>query len=135
MVSLKQLYYGIAKAVNGICEKGYYQDRPTSVDENINSYIVIVFPSSIRNQEIDYKGTFNAYETTLFLEIYVRDKMSASNPVELDLRTMDDKVQKVMGLFPIDSKEFYASQPELTIQSNDGSGFHISLIRARLQTK
>jgi len=79
MISIKALYYGIAKAVSGICDKGYYQDRPTSVADRPDSYVVIHFPSSIYNNEIGQKGEYRDFDTTVQLEVYIRDKMSAEN--------------------------------------------------------
>lgn len=135
MVSIKDLYYDVAKAVKGVCDKTYYQDRPTSVDTKINSYLVIALTSNIVNQELDPRGGYHDYTTTLLLEVYVRDKMSASNPVGIDLKAMDEKVGKVMDLFPINGDSIYVTQPEVVMQDNDNSGFHVTLIRARLRTK
>lgn len=135
MISLKTLYYGIAKAVNGICDKGYYQDRPTSVEERPNSYIVIVLPSAIRNNELSDNGAYKDFSTSVILEVYVRDLMSASNPVSLDLKTMDEKVSNVLALFPISNKDFKVTKPQVILQTSDDSGFHVTFIRASLRTK
>ncbi|WP_333615532.1 hypothetical protein [Bacteroides pyogenes] len=135
MVSIKTLYYGIARAVKGICDKGYYQDRPSSVADRPGSYIVINFPSAIYNNEISEDGRYSDFETTVLIEIYIRDKMKAENPVEMDLVTMDDKVSKVMALFPISTKDFVLKSPRVTFQASDGSGFHVTIIQGRLRTK
>lgn len=135
MVSIKDLYYDVAAVVKGICDKTYYMDRPTSVDTKINSYLVISLPSTIANQELDPRGGYRDYTTTLLLEVYVRDKMSSSNPVGIDLKAMDEKVGKVTALFPMDCEHVYVTQPEVVMQDNDQSGFHVTLIRARLRTK
>lgn len=135
MVSLKVIYYDIARIVNGICDKTYYQDRPTSIDKRINSYLVVTLPSYIRNNEIDPKGSYNDYSTSVLLEVYVRDKMSASNPNGVDLKTMDEKVGKIMRLFPINTDSLLVTKPEVFLNDNDGSGFHVTYIRASLRTK
>lgn len=135
MISLKKLYYGAAKAVNGICDAGFYQERPTAVEIRPDSYIVITFPSAIYNNEIDQTGSYNDYVTTLQLEIYVRDKASASNPNAIDVKAMDDKVTKVLKLFPIDNDVFHAQNPFITLQTSDNSGFHVTIIQAILRTK
>lgn len=135
MVSIKTLYYDIAKSVKGICDKTYYRDRPTSVVERINSYLVISLPSNIVNNEIDPSGAYNDYTTTVLLEVYVRDKMSASNPVEMNIKVMDEKVGKTLAAFPINTGNIFVTRPEIVMQENDGSGFHVTLIRARLSTK
>lgn len=135
MVIIKQLYYGIASVVKGICDKTYYQDRPSSVDERLGSYLVISFPSAIVNNELSPDGSYNDYTTTVLLEVYVRDKMCASNPTGIDLAAMETKLSALLKSFPIDDKHFYVTRPELVMQSNDNSGFHVAVIRAKLRTK
>lgn len=135
MVSLKTLYYGMAKAVKGICDKGYYQDRPTSVTDRPDSYIVINFPSAIYNNEIGQRGEYNDFTTTVVIEVYVRNTMSADNPVGIDLKAMDEKVNAVMALFPISNADFTVTDPRVIFQSSDGSGFHVTFIQGRLRTK
>lgn len=135
MISIKALYYGIAKAVNGICDKGYYQDRPTSVTDRPDSYVVIHFPSSIYNNEIGQNGEYRDFDTTVQLEVYVRDKMSAENPIGIDVSTMDAKVKEVLSRFPISTSDFSVTRPMITLQTNDDSGFHVTIIQGRLKTK
>lgn len=135
MISIKALYYGIAKAVSGICDKGYYQDRPTSVADRPDSYVVIHFPSSIYNNEIGQKGEYRDFDTIAQLEVYVRDKMSAENPIGIDVSTMDDKVKRILSRFPISTSDFSVTRPMITLQTNDDSGFHVTIIQGRLNTK
>ena len=135
MISIKALYYGIAKAVSGICDKGYYQDRPTSVADRPDSYVVIHFPSSIYNNEIGQKGEYRDFDTTVQLEVYVRDKMSAENPIGIDVSTMDEKVKRILSRFPISTSDFSVTRPMITLQTNDDSGFHVTIIQGRLKTK
>lgn len=72
-MEVKQLYYDIEKVVKGICGKVYPQDRPSAVDERIDSYIVVGLPSGIYNNEIGQNGEYNDYKTTAQIEVYVRD--------------------------------------------------------------
>lgn len=135
MVSLKTLYYGIARAINGICDKGYYQDRPASVTERPDSYIVISLPSTIYNNELGERGEYNDFSTTVVLEVYVRDLVSASNPNGMDVKKMDEKVCAVLKLFPINTKDFKINKPQIALQTSDKSGFHVTFIQAQLRTK
>ena len=97
------LYKGLWDAVDGICDKRYLKDRPKSVPvtERPDSYIVINAPFTIYNNEISDNGSYNDYTTTVQLEIYVRDNVTAYNPNEFNVIAMSDKVGKVMSLFPI----------------------------------
>lgn len=135
MLNLKGLYYGIAGKVKDVCDKTYYMDRPTSVDSKVNTYLVISLPSGIVNKELNPAGDYNFYSTTIALEVYVRDKMSASNPVAVNLGVMDEKVKKILAAFPIDVDGLFVTRPQVVMQDNDGSGFHVTFIRARLTTK
>lgn len=121
--------------MKGIGDRLYCQDRPTAVDTRINSYVVISLPSVIANNEMDPSGAYNDYSTTVLIEVYVRDKMSSKNPICIDLNAMDEKVSMVMRLLPYESKGVQVTRPEVVMQSNDGSGFHVTLIRAMLRTK
>ena len=135
MVSLKTLYYGIAKAVNGICDKGYYQDRPSSVTARPNSYIVINLPSLILNNELGERGEYNDFSTTVVIEVYVRDIATANNPNSMDIKTMNDKVSSILELFPINNKDFKITSPHISLQTSDKSGFHVTFIQGILRTK
>lgn len=135
MIRVKTIYYDIAGVVKNICDRTYYQDRPTAIDSKIGSYLVISLPSDIKNNELNPSGEYNDYSTTVLLEVYVRDKMSAQNPIGIDLKTMDEKVNAVMAIFPINTLNIQVTRPEIAMQSNDDSGFHITLIRAKLRTK
>ncbi len=135
MIKIKTLYYDIAGLAKGICDKTFYQDRPSAIDSRVGSYLVISLPSDIRNNELDPCGGYNDYTTTVYFEVYVRDKTSSQNPVGIDLKSMDEKVSAVLSLFPVNTSHIHVTRPEVVLQDSDGSGFHLTLIRALLRTK
>ena len=135
MVSIKDLYFDIGNAMKGVCDKVYARNRPKSVDERIGSYIVVYFPSSIYNNEINSDGSYNDYTTTAQIEIYVRDKVSAKNPNTFDVAAVDEKVRAVLGKFPISTDNILVSNPRVTLQTDDGDGFSVTIIQGRLRTK
>lgn len=133
-MTIKELYYDIAKAIKGICDKTYYQDRPTSVEDRPDSYIVISL-YRLYNNEIGQSGEYNDFEGTVQIEVYVRDRASAGNPNAVNLALMSEKVTKVMSLFPIRGDHSTATKPSVTLQDSDGDGFHVTIIQARLRTR
>lgn len=135
MVSLKALYFGIAKEIKGVCEQGYYQDRPASIKDRPDNYVVISLPSSIYNNELGERGEYNDFSTTVVFEVYVRDIVSANNTNGIDIKTMDEKVSKLLNLFPISNEIFKITDPQITIQTSDKSGFHVTFIQGQLRTK
>ena len=135
MVSIKDLYFDIGNAMKGVCDKVYARNRPKSVDERIGSYIVVYFPSSIYNNEINSDGSYNDYTTTAQIEIYVRDKVSAKNPNTFDVAAVDEKVRAVLEKFPISTDNILVSNPRVTLQTDDGDGFSVTIIQGRLRTK
>lgn len=135
MVSLKTLYFGIAKEIKGICEQGYYQDRPASIKDRPDNYVVISLPASIYNNELGERGEYNDFSTTVVFEVYVRDIVSASNTNGIDIKTMDEKVSKLLNLFPISNEIFKITDPQITLQTSDKSGFHVTFIQGQLRTK
>lgn len=135
MISIKTLYFDVGNAMKGVCDRVFPRNRPKSVDKNINSYIVVFFPSSIYNNEMNSDGAYNDYSTTLQIEVYVKDKASADNPNALDVSQVDDKVKSVMDRFPISTKNIIVTNPRITMQTDDGDGYSVTIIQGRLRTK
>lgn len=135
MISIKTLYNDVGTAVKGICDKVYARSRPKSVDDRPNSYIVVSFPSMIFNNEMNSDGSFNDYSTTAQIEIYVRDKVTPKNPSTLDVSTVDTKVSKVLGQFPIITDHLVLTKPRVTMQADDGDGFSVTIVQGMLRTR
>ena len=135
MISIKTLYFDVGNAMKGVCDRVFPRNRPKAVDKKINSYIVVFFPSSIYNNEMNSDGVYNDYSTTLQLEVYVKDKVSAENPNTFDVSVVDEKVQEIMDKFPISTKNLIVSNPRITLQTDDGAGFSVTIIQGRLRTK
>ena len=101
----------------------------------LNSFIVVGIPYSIRNNEISDDGRYNDYSTTAQIEVYVRNKTSRGNTNCFDLSTMDEKVSRVLRLFPLSTGNITLTRPSIMIQSDDGNGFDVTIITCRLKTK
>lgn len=134
-MTIKQLYQDVFESVKGICDKTYLRSRPKSVEDRIDSYLVLSLPYSIRNNEINESGAYNDFTTTVQIEIYVRDKVSASNPNEFNVNAMSEKVEKVFSIFPISTENILVISPIITMQDDDGDGFAVTIIQARLRTR
>ena len=80
-------------------------------------------------------GAYNDYSTTLQIEVYVKDKVSADNPNTLDVTIVDEKVKAVMDKFPISTKNIIVTNPMITMQTDDGDGYSVTIIQGRLRTK
>lgn len=135
MISIKTLYFDVGNAMKGVCDRVLPRNRPKAVDKKINSYIVVFFPSSIYNNEMNSDGAYNDYSTTLQIEVYVKDKVSADNPNTLDVVMVDEKVKAVMDKFPISTKNIIVTNPMITMQTDDGDGYSVTIIQGRLRTK
>lgn len=135
MISIKTLYYDVGNAVKGVCDRVYAHDRPKAVSDRPDSYIVVVFPSVILNNEMNSEGTFNDYATTAQIEIYVRNKMSAKNPGAFDVSAVSEKVSAVMKKFPISTKNLTVTRPRVTLQTDDGDGFSVTIVQGMLRTR
>ena len=110
-------------------------NRPKAVDTKIGSYIVVSTPYTIRNNEMNYDGSYNYYTTTIQIEVYVRDKASSANPNGFSPSEMDNKVKAVLERFPISTDNIIVTRPNIAIQSDDGAGFSVTIIQGRLRTK
>lgn len=134
MVSIKTLYFDVGNAMKGICDKLYSRSRPKAVDTKVNSYIVVYFPSSIYNNEMNSSGVYNDFTTIAQIELYVRDKNSASNPHTLDVSSVDEKVQEIMDRFPISTKS-HCFKSSYNTTDRRRSRFSVTIIQGRLRTK
>lgn len=135
MVDIKQIYFDLGNAVKGICDKVYPRNRPKAVDTKIGSYIVVSTPYAIRNNEMNYDGSYNDYTTTVQIEVYVRDKASSANPNGFNPSEMSEKVKAILERFPISTDKIIVAKPNIAIQSDDGDGFSVTIIQGRLRTK
>ena len=135
MVDIKTLYYDIGNAVKGICDKVYPRSRPKSIDTKIDSYIVVYFPSAIYNNEISNNGSYSDYTTTAQIAVYVRVTVSSSNPNGFNVAKVEKVVKQVLDKFPISTDNILVSNPQITLQADDGNGFSATIIQGRLRTK
>lgn len=134
-MNIKDMYYDVGNAVKGVCDRVYAHDRPKAVSDRPSSYIVVVFPSVILNNEMNSEGTFNDYTTTAQIEIYVRNKVSAKNPGAFDVAAVSEKVSAVMKKFPISTKNIIVTKPRVTLQTDDGDGFAVTIVQGMLRTR
>ena len=135
MISIKDLYFDVGNAVNGICDRVYARNRPKSVDDRPDSYIVVFFPAGIYNNEMNDDGSYNDYTTIAQIEVYVRDKPSSKNPNNFNVSKVDEKVRAVLEKFPISTENILVINPQITLQTDDGNGFSVTIIQGKLRTK
>ena len=135
MISIKTLYFDVGNAVNGICDRVYARNRPKSVEYRPDSYIVVFFPAGIYNNEMNDDGSYNDYTTVAQIEVYVRDKSSSKNPNNFNVSKVDEKVRAVLEKFPISTENILVISPQITLQTDDGDGFSVTIIHGKLRTK
>ena len=135
MISIKDLYFDVGNAVNGICDRVYARNRPKSAEDRPDSYIVVFFPAGIYNNEMNDDGSYNDYTTVAQIEVYVRDKSSSKNPNSFNVSKVDEKVRAVLEKFPISTENILVINPQITLQTDDGDGFSVTIIQGKLRTK
>lgn len=134
-MDLKQIYYDLGNAVKGICDVVIARNRPNTVDKRYDSFIVVSLPYAIRNNEISDDGSYNDYSTTVQISIYTRNRVSSSLGNCTDLDTMDEKLERVLSVFPIRTPRIIVTKPKVILQTDDGDGFDITMIQGRLRTR
>ena len=135
MISIKTLYFDVGNAVKGICDRVYARNRPKAVEDRSDSYIVVFFPAGIYNNEMNDEGSYNDYTTVAQIEVYVRDKSSSKNPNSFNVSKVDEKVRAVLEKFPISTENILVISPQITLQTDDGDGFSVTIIQGKLRTK
>ena len=134
-MNLKQIYYDLGNAVKGICDVVIARNRPDTVDKRYDSFIVVSLPYAIRNNEISDDGSYNDYSTTVQISIYTRNRVSSSLGNCTDLDAMDEKLERVLSVFPIRTPRIIVTKPKVILQTDDGDGFDITMIQGRLRTR
>ena len=134
-MDLKQIYYDLGNAVKGICDVVIPRNRPNTVDTRYDSFIVVSLPYAIRNNEISDDGSYNDYSTTVQISIYTRNRVSSSLGNCTDLDAMDEKLERVLSVFPIRTPRIIVTKPKVILQTDDGDGFDITMIQGRLRTR
>ena len=134
-MDLKQIYYDLGNAVKGICDVVIARNRPNTVDKRYDSFIVVSLPYTIRNNEISDDGSYNDYSTTVQISIYTRNRVSSSLGNCTDLDAMDEKLKRVLSVFPIRTPRIIVTKPKVILQTDDGDGFDITMIQGRLRTR
>ena len=134
-MDLKQIYYDLGNAVKGICDVVIARNRPNTVDKRYDNFIVVSLPYTIRNNEISDDGSYNDYSTTVQISIYTRNRVSSSLGNCTDLDAMDEKLERVLSVFPIRTPRIIVTKPKVILQTDDGDGFDITMIQGRLRTR
>ena len=134
-MDLKQIYYDLGNAVKGICDVVIPRNRPNTVDKRYDSFIVVSLPYAIRNNEISDDGSYNDYSTTVQISIYTRNRVSSRLGNCTDLDAMDEKLERVLSVFPIRTPRIIVTKPKVILQTDDGDGFDITMIQGRLRTR
>ena len=80
-------------------------------------------------------GSYNDYTTVAQIEVYVRDKPSSKNPNNFNVSKVDEKVRAVLEKFPISTENILVISPQITLQTDDGDGFSVTIIQGKLRTK
>lgn len=132
MVNFHDIYKELNELCKGICDSAYPENRPESVQEKINTFLVFSFPS-IFNWDLVGSEDFT---TTMELEIFVRDKMSKSSPNIIKSEEMGRIVEKVMAKFPYKSEKGWrvGKTRQLIVNKTDGKGFHFTSLYLEVKT-
>ena len=134
-MDLKQIYYDLGNAVKGICDVVIARNRPNTVDKRYDSFIVVSLPYPLRNNAISDDGSYNDYSTTVQISIYTRNRVSSSLGNCTDIDAMDEKLERLLSVFPIRTPRITVTKPKVILQTDDGDGFDITMIQGRLRTR
>lgn len=141
MATIKTLLQAVCTALKPMKMKMYLFERPSAVDKAQTSFIVLSL-TSIRNQIIGEDGaldsaSFDWSDTTLIIELFVKDNVKAANPNEVAINEVETYAEQLKGLFPIydSTTGVTAVKPRVIVPAHsDGNSFHYTRIHASLST-
>lgn len=108
-----------------ICDKVFTSSRPTAT-EQMKKFIVVRLPQGID----PYADTHHISYAQMIC--FVRDKQGGLE----DVNVMEDMVESVMGLFPMDDSLISCNNAPLLLSTkSDGMGFHSTIIQFNIVIK
>jgi hypothetical protein len=116
-------------AVAGISDNIFVTNRPTSVDEKMNDFIVVALPVRMRTQTYGYEHYVE--KTTGRIILYVRDKTNGI-PNMARMQSMIDATAKI---FPINTENIGCYRPSVVDSGSDDNGFHTYIFQFSLIIK
>lgn len=134
--TLNDIYQCLNAEFKGVCKDIFPQDRPRSVKDSMNEFLVVGIAAPLVNREIGKVEDYNMQITTIQVEVFVRDIMTASNPKNLKVQRMSELVDLVCAKFPItdNARSISITRPNILAPMYDGNGFHYTIIQANLKT-
>lgn len=122
------IYNDLVAAVNGIGKKTFL-DRPKTGTEELANFLVVDLPTDLRGRvKGDFDFTVSCYGT---ISVYCKAKTDSTPNIGIQ----SELTQKVLDVFPINSKHITASNPSVLMQGEDGYGYHVTEITFKLRTK
>lgn len=122
------IYNDLVAAVNGIGKKTFL-DRPKNGTEELANFLVVDLPTELRNRvKGDFDFAVNGYGT---ISVFCKAKTDSTPNIGIQ----SELTQKVLDVFPINSKHITASNPRVLMQGEDGYGYHVTEITFKLRTK
>lgn len=136
MITPEDIRRVMGKQAKRVCKDVYPQDRPNATTEKLTAFIVVSLPYSASNRMLGEDDDWWLDQTVVY-EIYVADKSSASNPKQIDDKTMEQLREALYSTFPLSEPngEFKIVRPRTVIpSSSDGNGYHYTRIQAKMTT-
>lgn len=125
---LKDILVVMRDALKDLTEAVFVTDRPKTLNENYDDFIVVSLPVMLYNKTFG-KG-YGMTSSYARIEIYVKDR----NGLEQTAR-LDDMIKKCIDKFPINNDFITMSRPRVVLSGTDGYGFHVATIQASFITK
>lgn len=125
---LKDILIVMREAFKDLSEAVFVTDRPKTLNENFDSFIVISLPVMQYNKT--YGKGYGMTSSYARIEIFVKDRNGFEQTAKLDSIT-----QQCLDRFPINHEMIIMSRPRVVMSGADGYGFHVATIQASFITK
>lgn len=125
---LKDILVVMRNTFKDLTEAVFVTDRPKTVSENYDNFIVVSLPVMLYNKT--YGVGYGMTTSYARIEIFVKDRNGVEQTAKLD-----DMVQKCIDRFPINTELVTMSRPRVVLSGTDGYGFHVATIQASFITK
>lgn len=107
----------------------YIENRPTNIDEKVNSFVVIDLPTTVNRMIKGWRDQMT--ETDGIFYLFVRCKNDGSS----DALSQTKRADALMNLFPISTPYFVATNPRRMYSGHDAYDFQVTTIRFQIRTR
>ena len=126
-MSIKSILKDVSSAFGDLCK--VYPQRPKSLSEPLDEFIVVTIPTAVENNELSSNGEYDLFTAGVQIEVYVRGRGG------MLVGRLDELTRSILERFPVVGDSCVTTRPTLRLTGSDGNGYDVANIIADVYTR